>query len=131
MSRLLRIYIPVYQSDTKSVSVPTRAFLPRSTQYLRIFPTFFHPDGLVLNLKTGHISPQFHVVYDERFETVTTNMSIDLAETWIDLWKNSRDFYLDSWDEELDGKMPKTDAGFDPNELSNDKETEENKDIAT
>ena len=45
MSRLLRIYIPVYQSDTKSVSVPTRAFLPRSTQYLRIFPWNFYGNG--------------------------------------------------------------------------------------
>lgn len=28
--------------------------------------------GLVLNLRTGHVSPQYHVVYDELFSTVTT-----------------------------------------------------------
>jgi hypothetical protein len=28
--------------------------------------------GLVLNLKTGHISPQYHVVYDKLFTTVST-----------------------------------------------------------
>ena len=26
--------------------------------------------GLILNPETGHISPQFHVVYDELFSTV-------------------------------------------------------------
>ena len=62
--------------------------------------------GLILNTYMGNISPQFHVVYDEKFETVTTDMSIDLSETWIDLWKNSRDFYLESWDEQVDGPLP-------------------------
>ena len=45
MSWLLRIHVPVYQSDTTSVSVPTRAFVPRSTQYLRIFPWIFYGNG--------------------------------------------------------------------------------------
>jgi hypothetical protein len=26
--------------------------------------------ALVLNLKTGHVSPQFHVTFDPKFETV-------------------------------------------------------------
>ena len=29
--------------------------------------------GFVRNLKTNRISPQFHVIYDDSFETVTTN----------------------------------------------------------
>ena len=69
--------------------------------------------GLVLNIRTGYISPQFHVVYDEKFETVTTDMSIDLSETWIDLWKNSRDFYLDAWDTDIDGPLPTKGQDFD------------------
>ena len=64
--------------------------------------------GMILNIRTGYISPQFHVVYDEKFETVTTDMSVDLRETWIDLWKNSRDTYLNDWDVEVDGPLPKT-----------------------
>ena len=63
---------------------------------------------MILNIRTGYISPQFHVVYDEKFETVTTDMSVNLTETWIDLWKNSREVYLNDWDVELDGPLPKT-----------------------
>ena len=68
--------------------------------------------GLILNLRTGNISPQYHVVYDERFETVTADMMVDLSETWIDLWKNSRDFYLPEWDINVDGPFPALDANF-------------------
>ena len=66
--------------------------------------------GLILNLKTGHISPQFHVVYDELFTTVTTDMTVDLEENWLDLWRNSREFYLEDWDPTVDGELP----GLDP-----------------
>ena len=62
--------------------------------------------GLIMSLKTGYISPQFHVVYDERFETVTSDMTVDLSETWLDLWENSRDFYLEEWDITVDGPWP-------------------------
>ena len=68
--------------------------------------------GLILNIRTGAITPQFHVVYDERFETVTTDMSLDLSETWIDLWQGSREFYLDDWDPTLDGPLPELDPEF-------------------
>jgi len=62
--------------------------------------------GLILNIRTGAISPQFHIVYDEWFETVTTDMVVDLEETWLDLWMNARDFYLEEWDPEIDGPLP-------------------------
>ena len=45
---------------------------------------------LVQNLRTGRIMPQFHVVFDDLFHTVTTEMEINLEETWIDLFQNSR-----------------------------------------
>ena len=45
LSKLLRIYVHVYQSVRQSVSVPTRAFVPRSTQYLRIFPWILYGNG--------------------------------------------------------------------------------------
>ena len=31
--------------------------------------------ALVLNLKTGHVSPQFHVIFDDEFQTVTMDHS--------------------------------------------------------
>ena len=39
--------------------------------------------GLIRNLKTGSISPQFHVVYDNWFETVTSG-DVEPSE-WKDL----------------------------------------------
>ena len=45
--------------------------------------------GLVQNMKTGHITPQFHVAHNKMFHTVTTEMDIDLEETWIYLFQNS------------------------------------------
>ena len=47
--------------------------------------------GLVLNLLTGSISPQFHVVFDDMFSTVMSSTATD-PEVWITLVtsKNSR-----------------------------------------
>ena len=40
--------------------------------------------GLVLNLLTGSISPQYHVIFDDIFSTVTSITSAD-PEVWITL----------------------------------------------
>ena len=40
-------------------------------QYLGKSPTHASSVGMVRNLTTGFISPQFHVIYDTRFETVS------------------------------------------------------------
>ena len=76
--------------------------------------------GLILNLKTGAISPQFHIVYDELFTTVSTEFDIDLEENWIDLWKHSREFYLEDWDPSIDGELPPLDPDFDNSDSDSD-----------
>ena len=47
--------------------------------------------GLVLNLLTGSISPQFHVVFDDMFSTVMSSTAAE-PEVWIRLVtsRNSR-----------------------------------------
>ena len=47
--------------------------------------------GLFLNLLTGSISPQFHVVFDDMFYTVMSSTAAD-PEVWIRLVtsRNSR-----------------------------------------
>ena len=47
--------------------------------------------GLNLNLLTGSISPQYHVVFDDMFSTVMINIAAD-PKTWIRLvtLRNSR-----------------------------------------
>ena len=36
--------------------------------------------ALVLNPKTGHVSPQFHVVFDDKFDTV--KQGTDFESLW-------------------------------------------------
>ena len=56
--------------------------------------------ALVLNTRTGKISPQFHVIFDDKFETVASlPQDGDLGKQWLRLFKLGREFYLD---EELD-----------------------------
>ena len=51
---------------------------------------------LVLNVKTGKISPQYHVVFDDKFSTVNSLPSEDsLEQQWSRIFKLDREFYLD------------------------------------
>jgi Reverse transcriptase (RNA-dependent DNA polymerase) len=64
---------PVYVLDpTLQDGKKIPKWQPRSRrgQYLGASPLHASSVGLVRNLKTGNISPQFHVVYDDFFETV-------------------------------------------------------------
>ena len=46
--------------------------------------------------------PQFHVVFNKMFHTVTTEMEFNLEETWIDLFQNSQDCHTKDHDPEID-----------------------------
>mgnify|MGYP002775246225 FL=1 len=52
---------------------------PRSHhgQFIGFSPEHASTVGRILNLATGHVSPQFHVVYDEYFSTIS-NPGVDL-----------------------------------------------------
>jgi hypothetical protein len=65
---------------------------PRSRRgkFLGISPTHSSTTGLVLNLRTGHVSPQYHVVYDDEFTTVPN------AESG-GLFNAERPFDADRW----------------------------------
>ena len=41
--------------------------------------------SLILNLKTGSVTPQYHLVHDDWFSTVTNSASSTLPESW---WNN-------------------------------------------
>ena len=45
--------------------------------------------GLILNPRTGHISPQFHVVYDDNFTTVPYLRTGQVPSHWADLVRES------------------------------------------
>ncbi len=51
---------------------------------------------LVLNVDTGHISPQFHVIFDNKFETVASlAIGEPLDKQWADIFWLGRECFLD------------------------------------
>jgi len=51
---------------------------------------------LVLNVRTGKISPQYHVIFDDKFETVASLPSNEsLSKQWNKLFKLDCEVYLD------------------------------------
>ena len=114
--RRLRVFgCPAYVLDPKMQNgekVPKWSPRARCGMFLGFSQDHSTTVGLILNLRTGHISPQFHVVYDELFETVGSELEFDAEEKWLDLWENAREFYLEGWDEELDGPLPSIDPDF-------------------
>ena len=52
--------------------------------------------ALVLNTSTGKISPQYHVVFNDKFATVNSLLTKDSIDTqWKLIFKLRREFYLD------------------------------------
>jgi hypothetical protein len=51
---------------------------------------------MVLNVSTGFISPQFHVIFDDKFETVhSLPLDQPLDKQWADIFKLGRECFLD------------------------------------
>jgi hypothetical protein len=82
----------------------------RQGQFLGFSPDHSTSVSLILNVQTGSISPQFHVVFDEKFTTVSSSHSItDRHESILDLLRQpgSRENLLDDiWDPLNDGPAP-------------------------
>jgi hypothetical protein len=65
-------------------------------QFMGFSPEHSSTIGCIKNTETGYITPQFHVVYDEKFSTVTS-AALDTTEykrLWVDLFTFGRDHYL-------------------------------------
>ncbi|KAI2512113.1 hypothetical protein MHU86_2200 [Fragilaria crotonensis] len=68
---------PVFVLDNKMQSgqkLPKWEVRARMGVYLGISMQHARSVALVLNLKTGHVSPQFHVTFDPKFETVRQSL---------------------------------------------------------
>ena len=57
---------------------------PKSRRWVKMGFSNMHSAqvGLVLNLLTGSILPQYHIVFDDMFHTVVSSTSAD-PEVWI------------------------------------------------
>ena len=76
----------MYILDYKAVScqkLPKWEVKSRHGVYLGVSPSHLANVLLVLTLQTGHISPQYHVVFDEYFSTVESEKH--KPETWDEL----------------------------------------------
>ncbi|KAG7373658.1 reverse transcriptase RNA-dependent DNA polymerase [Nitzschia inconspicua] len=69
---------PVYVLDpTLQDGKKLPKWSPRSRRgmFLGVSPSHSSSVGRILNLRTGHVSPQYHVVYDELFSTVFNSLT--------------------------------------------------------
>ena len=51
--------------------------------------------ALVLNPKTGHVSPQYHIIFDDNFTTVPYMNEHQVPPNWSNLVANSRELVTD------------------------------------
>ena len=91
---------PTLQDGKK---IPKWAPKARRGQFLGFSRGHSSTIGLMRNLQTGYISPQFHVVFDELFTTVHSVDEDD--ETWIELFISEREYYGPDEEEEDDDAL--------------------------
>jgi hypothetical protein len=70
--------------------------------YVGGLPAYASRVGLILNLRTGHVSPQFHVIYNEHLSTVPYFCTGLVPSNWAELVKASKissitDDQIDTW----------------------------------
>jgi hypothetical protein len=86
---------PTLQDGKK---IPKWAPRARRGQFLGFSKQHSSMIGLLRNIQTGSVTPQFHVVFDELFTTVH---SLDEDDpTWVELFTSERDYYGPDEDEE-------------------------------
>ncbi len=110
---------PVYVLD-KEISDGKKIpkWKPRSQRmmFVGFSPNHASSVPMVLNPMTGTITPQFHIVFDDWFDTVSST-SDDLPDyhspEWYKLFGNSEyQYILDNDDDNIDADSPPTNADF-------------------
>ena len=96
MSNFHTFGCPVYILDARLQSVggggpPKWDPRARLWVYLVHYPSHTGSVALFMNPKTGLVSLQFHLVFDENFETVPHLRAGTVPENWADLVTNSRE----------------------------------------
>ena len=96
---------PKLQAGKKVGKFDKRA---RLGQYLGFSPDHSSLVALVRHLGTGHVSPQWHVVFDDKFESVFSTGCMsddDFDRICSTLYDESRDWYLEPEDFDDDGDL--------------------------
>ena len=68
---------------------------PRARTGLYIGHSPFHARSLVLviNIRTGHVSTQYHVVFDDTFSTVEHMKKVTVPGNWKNLIEDPSELY--------------------------------------
>ena len=91
------LFCPVYVLDSRleSQGIGVPRWEPRSDVgvYLGHSPEHASSVAMVLNLNTGHVSPKYHVIFDDDFSTVPYLRSKEEPPNWEQLCKTSMENY--------------------------------------
>ena len=98
---------PVFVLDPKlqdGKKLPKWKPRARLGQYLGVAPQFASTVGNILNLESGYISPQYHVVHDDFFTTVPASLTaaswnaLGGSRVWERLYERGSERYVDPED---------------------------------
>ena len=108
---------PVYMLDPRLVDgdkIPKWNHRARMGMFLGFSHEHSSLVPLVLNLRTGHVSPQYHVIFDDNFETVPSlnPSTADIDDKFAALFDSAKDFYLDQISEDDDVPLPVFDSDW-------------------
>ena len=84
----------------------------RRSQYLGVSPNYSSTVGLILNLRTGAITTQYHVLYDDLYSTVPNSENgggpdpTRDRDFWLRLISTGIESYLPDLDPNEDGAVP-------------------------
>jgi hypothetical protein len=89
---------PAFVLDARlqgSLKIPRWEPRSRVGVYLGHSPHHANNVALILNLSTGHVSPQYHVVYDDTFSTVASIRVDSIPSNWSTLCSESCELITD------------------------------------
>jgi len=90
------VYVLTEKLQSQGAKIPKWNPRARLGIYLGRSPCHAGNVALVLNPKTLHVSPQFHVTFDDKFMTVPFLRSGDVPPTWTDLVLHNTESATDS-----------------------------------
>jgi hypothetical protein len=87
-------YVLDHRLQSGSKMIPKWEPRSRMGIYVGRSPSHASNVGLILNPRTGHVSPQFHVIYDDDFTTVKYLRTGTVPPHWSDLVRDSSEIQV-------------------------------------